>query len=88
MYTLIRKRDEFTFNGDSYKNVRYKMDGNIVTEFPPEIGCGIIVFNQVFGIVIDYWQTTTIKSIEKISDDEYIIQTKNSEYRVLRDLKN
>ena len=82
MFKLIRKRDNFTFEGDTYKNVRYKMDGNNITEFPPEIGCGIIVFNQLSGIVIDYWQTTIIKSVEKINDNKYIIQTKNSEYSV------
>lgn len=87
MYTLIRKRDKFTFKGSAYKNVRYKMDGNTVTEFPPEIGCGIIVFNQVVGIMVDYWRTTIIKTIKKINDNEYIVQTKNSEYKVLRDLK-
>lgn len=84
MYTLIRKGDNLTFKGEAYKNVRYKTSGNDITEFPPEIGCGIIVFNQVFGIVIDYWRTTIVKSIKKINDDEYMIHTKNSTYNVKR----
>ena len=80
MYTLIRKRDNLRLEGLKFQNIRYKVGGNTLTDFPPEIGCGMVVWSRLR----DAWQTTIVKSIEKINDDEYIVHTKNSTYNVKR----
>lgn len=83
MYYLVRKDDNLAFIKTNFKNIDFKESGNVLTDFPPKVGCGIIIYDSL----PDMWQTTIIESVQKISDDKYSFETKNSSYYIVRNFK-
>ena len=80
-YKLTRHRDRLTHIRKNFKSVLIHNDKpNEAFDFPPQIGHSIVVYSNIW----DYWQTTEVKSVEKINDNKYSFTTLNSIYTVER----
>lgn len=77
-YKLVRLEDDYTVEGAFFQNA--DSEGELKS-FPPQEGCIMIVFNDVFN----YLKTTTIQHIVKKTEDEFEVTTLDSIYRVTRE---
>lgn len=84
-YKLVRERDGLMILARNFMSVTIHKDmDNDLNEFPPRVGDSVVVYNSMF----DNWQTTIIKSVEKINEDEFKFITKNSNYTITRTKNN
>lgn len=80
MYVLIRERDHLIIKHNHFKNIHFEEGGNRITDYPPEVNASIFMYDSITCS----WQTTLVKSVKKIDENNYEIKTENSNYTLER----